>query len=140
MDANGEDAMSDADAIQALAQEWEAAVNSGSAERWLDVWTDDGIFMPPDTPAVKGKQEMLDWGKAAFFDVFDMHVDNSLADLQIAGDWACCRITGTFAGTPKSGGDTLNAVTKGLAVYRKQSDASWKYAQAVFNWDAPLGS
>ena len=131
---------SDADAIRALSDEWVAAANEGDLDRWIDVFAEDANFMAPDVPMVVGKQAIYDWAKESFFDVFDMHLDNAIVELDISDDWACGRFTSSFTGTPKDGGDTIKAIAKGLALFEKQSDGTWKWASNVFNWDSPLGS
>jgi hypothetical protein len=34
----------------------------------------------------------------------------------------------------------MRTTGKFMNVFRKQADSSWKYAQAIFNFDKPLGS
>ena len=130
---------SDADAIKALNDEWVAALNEGNLDRWIEVFTDDAMFMAPDVPILEGKQAIHDWAKESFFDVFDMTLDNAVVELDIADDWACGRVTSSFTGTPKGGGDTLNGPNKALALFRKQPDGSWKWYNYIFNWNTPLG-
>ncbi len=130
----------DADAIQALSDEWVATANEGDIDGWVGIFADDAIVMAPDAPIVVGKQAIHDWVKEAFFDVFDITLDNSIVELDVADNWACVRLTSSFTGAPKDGGDTLHAVGKGVGVFRKQPDGAWKWASVIFNWDAPLGS
>ena len=130
---------SDADAIRALSDEWVAAANEDNLDRWMEIFTDDAIFMAPDTPIQEGKLAIHDWVKEAFFDVFHITLDNSMVDIKVADDFACGRLIASFTGVPKDGGETLRAMAKGTAVFRKQSDGAWKYTSAAFNWDAPLG-
>ena len=130
---------SDEDAIRALSDEFVAAANEGNLDRWMDVFTDDAKFMAPDIPIVEGKQAIHDWVKEAFFDPFDMTLDNAVVDLNIAGDWAFGRLTSSFTGVPKDGGDTISAPAKMISEFQKQPDGSWKWANFIFNWDKPLG-
>ena len=130
---------SDEDAIRALSDEFVAAANEGNVDRWISLFTDDAVFMVPDMPIMEGKQAIYDGIKAAFFDPFDMTLDNSIVDLDVADGWAYGRLINDFTGTPKDGGNTINANGKMVSKFRKQPDGAWKYASFIFNWDAPLG-
>ncbi len=131
---------SDADAIRALSDEWVAAANEDNLDRWMEIFTDDAIFMAPDTPIQEGKLAIRDWVKEAFFDVFDITLDNAVVDIDIADNFAYARLTSSFTGVPKGGGDALRAIGKAVAGFQKQADGSWKYSSVIFNWDAPMGS
>ena len=131
---------SDEDAIRALSDEFVAACNESDVDRWMNLFTDDTIWMVPDIPILIGKQALRDWVKPAFFDAFDMTLDNSIVDLEIAGDWAYGRLTDDFTGTLKDSGDTITANGKMVGIFRKQSDDTWKWHLFIFNWDAPFGS
>ncbi len=131
---------SDADAISALSDEFVAAANDGDVDRWMNIFTEDTIWMVPDTPILTGIQALRDWVKPAFFDPFDMTLVNSIVDIEIAGDWAYGRLVSEFTGTLKESGDTTKANGKGISSFKKQSDGSWKWRHFIWNWDAPFGS
>ena len=115
---------SDADAIRALSDEFVTAANEGDVDRWMNLFTDDTVWMVPDMPILNGKQALRDWVKPAFFDAFDMTLVNSIVDLEIAEDWAYGRLIDDFTGTLKESGDTITANGKGISSFRKQSDGS----------------
>jgi SnoaL-like protein len=39
-------------------QEFAASLEAGDLDRWLAMWTDDGVQMPPDEPAAVGKDRI----------------------------------------------------------------------------------
>ena len=131
---------SDEDAIGALNGEFVASANEGNIDRWIDVFTEDAVMMGPDMPILEGKQAIYDTIKAGFFDPFDLTLDNSIVDLEIADGWAHGRLTSKFIGVPKDGGDTINANAKLTSIFRKQDDGAWKWELFTFSWDAPFGS
>jgi uncharacterized protein (TIGR02246 family) len=64
-----------------------AALNAGDVEGWLGVFAEDGVQMPPNTPANVGKLAIRAWVEGflgAFFCVFVLDVQ----EVQVAGDWA----------------------------------------------------
>ena len=130
----------DADAIRALSDEFVAAANEGNVDRWMNLFTDDTVWMAPDTPILTGKQALRDWVKPAFFDAFDMTLVNSIVDLEIADNWASGRLIDDFTGTLKDGGDTITANGKGISKFRKQPNGAWKWELFIWNWDAPFGT
>ena len=54
------------------------------------------------------------------------------------GDVAIERYSGLFTVTPKAGGDAVAENIKGIHVYRRQADGSWKMTHDVWNSDDPL--
>ena len=66
----GRKMLSDVAQVYEVWNEYAAAANAGDLERWMALWIDDGIQMPPDVPRRVGKEqirvEML-----PFFDLFD---------------------------------------------------------------------
>ena len=44
--------------VYELWNEYAAAANDGDMARWISLWIDDGIQMPPDVPRRVGKEEI----------------------------------------------------------------------------------
>jgi len=59
------------------------------------------------------------------------------SDIQLAGDTALERVTYTAVMWSESGASPLEDVGKGLHVYRRQSEGSWKLTQDIWNSDQP---
>ncbi len=60
------------------------------------------------------------------------------SDITISGDWAIERFAGTLTLTPVGGGDPMEEPLKGIHVYRRGDDGSWKMVYDVWNSDTPL--
>ena len=45
-------------AINDIWEEYSASLNAGDIDRWVALWTADGVQMPPDEPAVVGKERI----------------------------------------------------------------------------------
>ena len=121
--------------IYRLYQERASAVNEGDRERWIELWTDDAIQMPPGThrrngiPAIGGEMQP----QRDAFQQRDMRIQ--IEEVQIQGIWAYCY--GTFTATRSSTreGNTPRVAGKFLDILRKEDDGSWKFAINCHNYD-----
>ena len=124
--------------IYELWDEYATAVSTGDAERWINLWIEDGIQLPPDAPSNIGVKKIRDANQSGF-DQTDSEMTIHTDEVRVLGDRAYSHGTFEVAFTPKEGGDTTEANGKFLAILEKQVDGSWKIAVDCFNFDAPLG-
>jgi uncharacterized protein (TIGR02246 family) len=122
--------------IERTTAELLAAVNTSDVARVLAVWADDGVLMPPHHPAVRGRSALDQY----FRDLFCRRRVNfafTSSEIQLAGDAAFERVTYVASTWPATGGSAIEDVGKGLHVYRREADGSWKLAQDIWNSDVP---
>ncbi len=112
-----------------------AGVNSGDPEQAVAAYTDDVVFMPPNEPMMTGGDAVRSWFAGAAEQV-DIRVDYTFSDVSVAGDWAVERYAGTATFTPKDGSEAMVEQIKGIHVYQRQADGTWKIAQDIWNSDA----
>ena len=130
------DVEADIAAIEDLVNEYGATVNAGDLDLWISLWADDGIQMPPNAPAVIGKEQIRANNESMFAEfVLEMVVTNK--EVRVAGDLAFARGTYTLSLTPKAGGETTTIDGKYLSIVERQTDGSWKFARDCFNDNAP---
>ncbi|MDH3291324.1 MAG: DUF4440 domain-containing protein [Gemmatimonadota bacterium] len=98
---------------------------------------DDIVLMPPNSPAVVGKTAARAWSRELSQQATIQAIDYTSADVVIAGDWAIERYAGSVTMVP-TGGEPMSETLKGIHIYRRQADGSWKLAQDVWNSDQPL--
>lgn len=122
--------------IDALWAEYAAAATAGDMERWIALWHDEGVQMPPDAACRTGKARIRS-EMQPLFDLFDMQVVIYPDGIQVHGDQAFSHGLYAFAMTPKEGGDRIEIKGKFLTILDKQADGSWKIAIDCFNYDAP---
>lgn len=134
----GDTVDSDADraAVARATTELLAAVNASDVGRVLAVWADDGVLMPPHHASVHGRLALEEY----FRDLFSrsrFRFSFGSSEIQLAGDVAFERVTYTAVAWPASGGSPSEDRGKGLHVYSRQHDGSWKLAQDIWNSDHP---
>jgi uncharacterized protein (TIGR02246 family) len=114
--------------VYELWNEYAAAANDGDLERWLALWINDGIQMPPGVPRRVGKAEIRREMQPLFDldDVSNMVIHTE--EVRILGDWAYSHGTYEFEMAPKEGGETKSYSGKFLGILEKQVDGSWKIA------------
>lgn len=126
------DTTADVEAIRAFISRATEINRAGDAEAWADLFAKGAILMPLGEPEVTTRQGMVEYAKKTF-DKFDLNLSITPVEIEVFGDWAFARtaITGTF--TPKTGGKSVQANLKEIALYRRQSDGSWKLWRLIGN-------
>lgn len=126
------------DILAEVRDSYAAATNSGDIDRWLTTLTDDVVMMPPDAPAVAGREATRAWIAENFFDPFDMDLGMRFDEGEVHGSTAWTRGSFTLVLTPKDGGERVDVNGKFVNVFRQQDDGDWKYAVVIWNADAPV--
>jgi len=119
------DVEADIEALKKIEEEWAAANTSGDTNKLVSLFTDNAVNIPPNEPALIGKEAIRDWFQQDF-DQFTMEEDGTVVDVQVAGDLAFTHGTLTIIRTPKAGGESLKSKGSWVTIYRKQSDGTWK--------------
>ncbi len=128
--------VADEAAIRDMTSEYTAAVAAGDLQRYLSVFSDDVIVMPPDHPTARGLEAFTAFVKP-FFDQFTLLETISYDEIRVAGDWAVGTFTYSFTTTPKAGGASGEELGKGIWLFGRSGDGAWKITQAVWNRDQP---
>jgi uncharacterized protein (TIGR02246 family) len=130
---------SDVAQVYKVWDEYAAAVHAGDLERWMDLWIDDAIQMPPDVPRRIGKDAIREGMKPGFesFDMSNMVIQTE--EVKILGDRAYSHGTYTFDMMPKGGGESMSLSGKFLDILEKQPNGSWKIAVDCHNYNEPTG-
>jgi len=126
----------DLNAISEVREQEMAAINAANVEGFLTVLTEDVIVMPPNEPAINSKDAVESWTQS-LLDRFAVQADYTSSDIVVAGDWAFEHFSGNWTLTPKAGGEPIAETFKGIHIYQRQSDGSWKIAWDTWNSDNP---
>lgn len=112
----------------ALAKDWSAVVQ---------YYTTDAVIMPPNQPAVHGRDAIRDW-YATFPSVTE--VELPIVEIDGRGDIAYVRGTYTLTMVIEGAPEPVTDTGKNLAIWRREPDGSWLMAVDTFNSDLALPS
>ncbi|MCB0056504.1 MAG: nuclear transport factor 2 family protein, partial [Caldilineaceae bacterium] len=126
-----------AEAIDAVWREYEASQIAGDADRWIALWAEDGVQLPPGSPPVVGKAaiDARDRSDLEVNDYSQFVITNR--EVEVNGDLAFARGDFMVTVAPKSGGDPMDFEGKYMTIFRQQPDGSWKIYRDIFNPSAP---
>ena len=130
------DAAADAEKIRALSDEFGAAATACDVERFLGLFTDDAILMPPNDQMIAGKGMIRPWIQ----NVFEARRGTGFEEvttpeeIRVFNGWAYDLGIATF----KSGGKPVENSNKFIRIWQKQADGSWRLARIMWNPSNPL--
>jgi uncharacterized protein (TIGR02246 family) len=120
-------------ALNRLQHQVDSAIIAGDTERYLTLITDDVVLMPPNGPAVSGKEAVGVWNRAMSGQVRITEYVSRDDEVVVAGDWAFRRATVDWTITPSAGGSSIRDTGKYIIIYRRQRDGSWKVARDIWS-------
>jgi len=129
------DPSADKVAINALRDREMSALSAGAVDAASAVYTADAVVMPNNGPAVTGSAAIREWLETSFSQV-KMTIRITSAVVDVSGDLAVDHYAGELSLAFKAPG--VNPFTegfKGVNVYRRQADGSWKITAGIWNSD-----
>ena len=133
MSANVSFGSSDEAAIKSVMATYNDALNGGKTAMVLPLYTEDGVFMPPNSPSAVGKDAV----KAAYDAVFaelTFDVKFNIAELVVMGPtWAYVRTNSAGTTSHSSTGKTTAEANQELFIFQKGSDGEWRIARYGFS-------
>jgi ketosteroid isomerase-like protein len=123
----------DVAALNRLQSQVDSAIIARDTERYLTFLTEDAVLMPPNGPAVSGKEAIRSWNQAMSrqFQIRDYASHDN--ELVIAGKWAFRRASVDWTLVPAEGGRPIRDRGKYIILYRRQADGSWRVARDIWN-------
>jgi ketosteroid isomerase-like protein len=100
--------------------------------------TDGVIVMPPNEPMVVGREAAMAWGQAFVNAVTIEGVSYDQTEITVSGDLAVEHYTSSLTMRMEGSEEAMTEELKGVHVYRKQADGTWKMTLDVWNMDAPM--
>jgi ketosteroid isomerase-like protein len=117
-------------AVQGMFEATIPMISAGDWPAWAGQYAEDGLLLPPNAPSVRGRSNLLEWGRAfppideIGFSGVEVHGEGGLA-------WATSGYTLQVKGQAPDRG-------KQLVVFRRAADGAWKIVAASFNSDLPV--
>jgi len=97
---------------------------------------EDHLTMPPDGPTPPNDQVLAEWHQARM-DQFTFESVFTTDEVRLLGDFAIERFSGSTRLVPREGGDDVVDSTKGVWIWERQEDGSWKILWSIWNSNLP---
>jgi uncharacterized protein (TIGR02246 family) len=127
-----EDNKASIQAIERIRNSAVLAVKEGDVDAYVRLFTEDGIYLWPNTPSIVGREALHTWFKRRFAE-YSAELEKTVEEIMIQGEWAYERGSEVAKITTKSTGNVNVTRGKYINIYRKQSDGSWKVARRIRN-------
>ena len=127
----------DEDAIRVWFDRYVANSNAGDFDAYGDFWSDDATWLPPDAPAVEGKEAILAYARP-FFEVYIISMRFTVEEIKVANGFAFAWVNSNEKYTPKTcKGEPLDLNQKAVFILRGKPDGSWVSTHCMWNNNAP---
>jgi uncharacterized protein (TIGR02246 family) len=105
----------------------------------LSLWTDDGVLISPDGPAIQGKKaivKQMEKYREAGKNYKVTEYEHKFEEIKIIDDWAF--EWGNYRGTTEviDTGERTTETGKLMRILKRQPDGHWKCARAIWNVDS----
>lgn len=130
--ARAQDAPDDEAAILALIEETQQANNAGDVERWVALFADDAVYMPPGVPAVTTQEELVETAEAGFRNQASIEIEP--LEIEVVSDWAFARTEVSGSVEVAETGEVVSVDVKQLVIYRRDpATGEWRIARMMSN-------
>ena len=128
------DVEADKEAIAKAGNQMVNALNSDDVDGIMSGLTDDHITMAPNVPAFADMAKLRSWHEERV-ENFSLNITITTDETEILGDCAFERWSSTLTLTPRLGGEPVQNKTKGIWIWKRQTDGTWKLARSIWNSD-----
>lgn len=119
--------------IRAMADNFEAGVKAGNVDQVIAIYADDAVLMPPNMPAVIGREAAKQfWG--GMFAMGKAEVDIMIEDISVSGDMAVERGKWALTVMPNGAPSPVQDNGKYLIVWRNRG-GKWQAVSDIWNSD-----
>ena len=127
----------DIQAIKDIVADFNVALNTGDIDKVSFYHADNVKVIPPDGPALIGKETCIRTLKQ-LLDEVDYNEVDVVEDVQVNGDLAVTHFTYKSANKLKTGEEPPKSNGDGIIVLRKQSDGIWKFIYYIYSDESLL--
>lgn len=122
-----------------ISQKWAEAAKSGDAEQTLSFWSKDAIVMTDGEGIVKGHDQIREMLTAEGSAEVEFYWNPTEAFVSKGGDLGYV-LNKVYISFPDSLGMPIKTFHKGVEIWKKQEDGSWKCVVDIMNSDPTLTS
>ena len=127
------DKETEAEDLMQLSRDWSAMVAAGDLEASIELWADDAIMLPPDSPVLSGKEAIRDYVMGvSSIPGFKISWEPESAHFSKSGDMAYL-IERNVIEIDGEDGDKIVTHGKVVTVWRKDSRGQWKNVVEIWN-------
>jgi uncharacterized protein (TIGR02246 family) len=128
------------EAIRSVMGSYNDALNGGSTNAVLPLYAEDGVFMPPYSQSVVGREAVRKAYDVVFREL-KFNVKFTIAELVVmAPSWAYVRTNSSGTTGHSSTGKTTAEANQELFIFRKGEDGRWRIARYSFSPTNPPAS
>ncbi len=135
--AQGPSLEDDLAAISAARGQLISAMDAGDVPGIMAGLTDDHLTMPPNEPMPPNNSALTTWHENGV-DQVSFEGDFTTDDIQVNGGLAIERFSGEIRVVPRGGGEETVDSTKGIWIWKRQEDGSWKLFWSIWNSNLPV--
>ena len=121
------------EAINKVRERASAALLGGDTDGYVALFTDDCVVMPPSGSRIRGRVALRSWLQGVHDKfAFAGGEIKSLETIPVGG-WAWELYTAKRTFAPRAGGEAVEERYRGIHIYRRQPDGTWRIAQDIWN-------
>jgi ketosteroid isomerase-like protein len=117
--------------LRAAEQELARALGAYDRIAWVEHYTDDAVFIAPDVPAVQGRTALVEMARSmsplSSVSIVPLRTD-------MTGDLAAVYTRASWV-TGEGTSDRNESSVRGILVWRKDQDGTWRVAQELLHHD-----
>ncbi|MBD3225511.1 MAG: SgcJ/EcaC family oxidoreductase [Caldithrix sp.] len=121
----------DKTAIKKLIQKTETYNNASDVEKWVNLFSADAVYMPPGSPAVTTRKELIETAKAGFKHQASISIEP--IEINVSGDWAYARTKVTGEVNVFDSEEVVTVDVKQIVIYTRELDNQWRISRLISN-------
>jgi uncharacterized protein (TIGR02246 family) len=119
-------------AIEKLLLSYRDALNASDVNKVMQLYTNDGVFMPSNAPSAVGQKQIKASYEFVFKTIQLSNIEFFIDEIVVNGDYAFLRTTSKFNTLIHANGQTVGQEDRALYVLQKTS-GQWKISRYMFN-------
>jgi len=131
------DTKAEGEKLMEISRQWSKSASTDSIEKTVSYWADDAIVMSPGEPQLKGKEAIRAMvQESSKIPGFKISWEPLSVEVSQSGDMAYM-VEQNQITVNDSLGHPITQYNKGVTVWKKQADGSWKNVVDIFNSNPP---
>ena len=123
-----------------LSREWAVTASSADIDKTVDYWSNDAVVMMTGQPPLKGHEAIRQMVEGSMqIPGFEIKWEPKESFVSQGGDLGYV-LTNNYMKMPDPEGNLITIFNKGVEIWKKLDDGSWKCVVDIFNEDPTLTS